>query len=230
MQCRQSSGDTAKRRTGKALAIISQLPTGSFCRPANPILFRLPTILSTASPLFDYDAALHGCATGDRTALHRLYQHESRYLLGVAMRIVRQRTVAEDVLHDAFVNIWTRATSFDPDRGEARGWIYSIVRHQALNTVRSREREVSVDDEAVDALMQDDAANGAAETAFELNASLGKLNDCLAHLDGAKRASILYAYIDGCSHSEIAERLKAPLGSVKAWIKRGLNALRECMA
>lgn len=186
--------------------------------------------MPTASTLFDYNAALHACAAGDRKALHRLYQHESRYLLGVAMRIVRQRQLAEDVLHDAFVNIWTRAASFDAQRGEARGWIYSVVRHQALNTVRAREREVFADEESVEALLQDDDVHDAADHAFELNANLGRLNDCLSHLDGAKRSSILYAYVDGCSHSEIAERLKAPLGSVKAWIKRGLNALRECMA
>jgi len=187
------------------------------------------TILPPASTSFDYDGALRACATGDQAALQRLYQHESRYLLGVALRIVRQRQLAEDVLHDAFVSIWTRAGSFDAQRGEGRGWIYAVVRHQALNAMRSREREVAADEETVEALLNDDAAH-AADDAFELNASLGKLNDCLAHLDGAKRASILYAYVDGCSHSEIAERLKAPLGSVKAWIKRGLSALRECMA
>ena len=64
---------------------------------------------------------------------------------------------------------------------------------------------------------------------FELNASLGQLQDCLSRLDSAKRNSILCAYVDGCSHSEIAQRLNAPLGSVKAWVKRGLAALRECM-
>lgn len=185
--------------------------------------------MSTASASFDYDAALQECAAGDRHALQRLYGQESRYLLGVAMRIVRERQLAEDVLHDAFINIWTRASSFDASRGAGRGWIYSVVRHQALNVIRAREHEVMVDEETVDILQNDSAAHETID-AFELHVSLGKLNDCLAHLDAAKRASILYAYVDGCSHSEIAQRLKAPLGSVKAWIKRGLNALRECMA
>jgi RNA polymerase sigma factor (sigma-70 family) len=184
--------------------------------------------LSADSTSFDYDAVLHACAAGERPALQRLYQQESRYLLGVALRIVRERQLAEDVLHDAFISIWTRAASFDARRGAGRGWIYSVVRHQALNLMRAREHEISADEDTVETLLHNGAAQDAGE-AFELQASMGKLNDCLAHLDQAKRSSILYAYVDGCSHSEIAQRLKSPLGSVKAWIKRGLSALRECM-
>lgn len=185
---------------------------------------------------FDYDAALHACALGDQQALHRLYQQDGRHLLGVALRIVRRRELAEDVLHDAFVSIWQKAASFDAGRGAGRGWIFSVVRHQALNALRSRERDVYTDDDALDALQQAHAGqdgqgthgNPVAEQ-FELQANMGRLNDCLDHLDSAKRNSIVCAYVDGCSHSEIAARLNAPLGTVKAWLKRGLAALRECM-
>ena len=210
-------------------AIIGRTIATGHVAPTGQSDFRLPPILSIDSSAFDYDAALQAVAAGDRHALQRLYQQESRYLLGVALRIVRQRQLAEDILHDAFVSIWTRAAGFDVTRGAGRGWIYSVVRHQALNAMRAREREVAADEETVEALLHESVAQDAG-AAFELNASLGKLNDCLSHLDVAKRTSILYAYVDGCSHSEIAERLKAPLGSVKAWVKRGLSALRECMA
>lgn len=179
---------------------------------------------------FDYEAALRACAGGDRQALRRLYEREAPRLLGVALRIVRDRQAAEDVLHDAFVSIWTRAGTFDAQRGAGRGWIYTIVRHRALDVVRQGAREVAVDDEALDALEAIDAAAPAhIADAFALRQDLGRLEDCLTRLDAAKRNSILYAYVDGCSHSEIAERLQSPLGTVKAWIKRGLNALRECM-
>ncbi|MDR7050529.1 RNA polymerase sigma-70 factor (ECF subfamily) [Duganella sp. 3397] len=186
---------------------------------------------------FDYDAALHACALGDQQALQRLYQQDSRHLLGVALRIVRRRDLAEDVLHDAFVSIWQKAASFDAGRGAGRGWIFSVVRHQALNALRSRERDVYTgDNDALDALQQaQDGQDGqgahgnpVAEQ-FELQANMGRLNDCLGNLDSAKRNSIVCAYVDGCSHSEIAARLNAPLGTVKAWLKRGLAALRECM-
>lgn len=181
------------------------------------------------TPTFDYEAALRACAAGDRQALRRLYQNDARYLLGVAWRIVRQRAVAEDVLHDAFVSIWTRAASFDPQRGAAKGWIYSVVRHCALNHVRAGQHETAVGDQLDELADQQGGDDHAGTHAMELSASLGKLDDCLSHLSDVKRASIVYAYVDGCTHSEIAARLQAPLGSVKAWVKRGLAALRECM-
>ena len=181
---------------------------------------------------FDYEQALQGCARGEHPALHALYQQESRRLLGVALRIVRQRQQAEDVLHDAFMNIWTKAGSFDATLGFGRGWIYSVVRNGALNAVRKGAREVSVDEETAEALdaQQSMLAHPQLQESFELNASLGKLNDCLERLEPARRTCILYAYLDGCSHGEIAERTQTPLGTVKAWIKRGMGSLRECMA
>jgi RNA polymerase sigma factor (sigma-70 family) len=181
---------------------------------------------------FDFEAALRACANGDATALQRIYQQESGHLLGVALRLVRQRQVAEDVLHDAFLKIWRRAGTFDPAQGSGRGWIYSIVRNQALNVIRDGARVVSVSEEAMEAIETEAAMQHAAEMAeaFDLRGDLGQLDRCLARLDTAKRNSILYAYVDGCSHGEIAERLQSPLGTVKAWIRRGLSSLRECMA
>ena len=178
---------------------------------------------------FDYDAALHACASGDRHALRRLYDQESPRLLGVALRIVRERQAAEDVLHDAFLSIWTRAGSFDAKRGSGRGWMYTVVRHLALDLVRNNAHEVPVSDEAMEVMEADGRLDSQMADAFELHANLGRLRDCLTLLDVGQRNSILHAYIDGCSHTEISERLKSPLGTVKAWIKRGLSALRDCM-
>jgi RNA polymerase sigma factor (sigma-70 family) len=187
--------------------------------------------LTTAPNEFDYDAALAACSRGDEQALRRIYDRDARPLLGVALRIVRRRQVAEDVLHDAFLSIWTRSRSFDPGRGAGRGWIYSIVRHQALDVLRASGREVSADEAAIESLgaaaMAADSA-GLAD-AFERRQDMGRLHDCLVGLDESKRTSILYAYVDGCSHAEIAARMQSPLGTIKAWIKRGLSALKECM-
>ena len=180
---------------------------------------------------FDYEAALAACAAGDRQAMHRLYGQEGARLLGVALRIVRQRALAEDIVHDACVNIWTRAASFDPARGSARGWIYSVARHLALNAVRDGQREVAVDEDTaatLDARAALEAWHDMAD-AFAWQASAGRIAHCLEQLEPVRRNCVLHAYVDGFSHGEIARRLDAPLGTVKAWIKRSLAALRECM-
>lgn len=181
---------------------------------------------------FDYDAALYACARGDRDALRRLYEREASRLLGVALRIVRDRGLAEDVVHDAFVSIWSRAASFDAARGEGRGWIFSVVRNAALNRIRSGARTVTLEDDAVHAV--DDAAalaayRGSADP-LEVRSDLGRLERCLDGLEPARRDCIVLAYVDGCSHSEIAQRTGTALGTVKSWIQRGLGSLRECMA
>ncbi|VFR19731.1 RNA polymerase sigma factor [plant metagenome] len=180
---------------------------------------------------FDYDAALAGCAAGRRESLRQLYEQEGARLLGVAQRIVRDTGQAEDIVHDAFLQVWTRAGSFDPALGSARGWVYSITRNLALNAVRDRREQV-MDDDTTQALEAREALE-----AWRGDAALQTLRDgasrigfCLEKLDPERRHCILHAYVDGLSHGEIARRLGAPLGTVKAWIKRSLQALRECLA
>ncbi|WP_194790374.1 sigma-70 family RNA polymerase sigma factor [Pseudomonas sp. UFMG81] len=174
---------------------------------------------------FDYQRCLAACAQGDRRALQALYDHEGARLLGVARRIARDDGMAQDIVHDAIIRIWTRAASFDPARGTARGWIYSITRHLALNAIRDTRRESLLDEAGIDA----SSFVHAAPDESELWSGSAKLYRCLDQLQPAPRRSILHAYVDGCSHAEIAGLLGAPLGTVKAWIKRSLKALRECL-
>lgn len=199
-------------------------------RPIDQLVRPTPVPTNDPSP-FDHNAALAACARGDQTALRALYEREHRFLMGVALRIVRDRAAAEDVLHDAFMAIWNRASTFDPARGEGRGWMCSIVRHGALSAVRASARTVSVDEELLDDL-QDADPQAAPDMldAFSMRSTLGQLDRCLERLDVAKRNCVLLAYLDGCTHAEIAERLSAPLGSVKAWIRRGMASLKECLA
>lgn len=182
--------------------------------------------------LFDYDAALAGCARGDAQALRRLYDQESPRLLGVAQRIVRNMPLAEDILHDAFVNIWNRAASFDPAKGAARGWIYSVTRNLALNAVRDHQREDTVDEDTHEALASAASLQAwrEANDAFAWQDVAGRMGVCLEGLEPVRRNCLLHAYVDGLSHGDIAQRVGAPLGTVKAWIKRSLAALRECLA
>lgn len=187
--------------------------------------------LSLPEPVFNYEACLMACARGEQQALRDLYEQESSRLLGVARRIAGNDALAEDIVHDAFIRIWTRASRFDPARGSARGWIFSVTRHLALNFVRdgAREMQVGEDQEMVlhDALSLQDTPE---TDAFEYGSRTGRIYRCLEQLEPARRNCILHAYVDGYSHAQIALKLGTPLGTVKAWIKRSLTALRACMS
>ena len=187
--------------------------------------------MSLPEPYFDYEACLTACARGEQQALRDLYEQESARLLGVAKRIARDNALAEDIVHDVFIKIWTRAASFDPRRGSARGWIFIVTRHLALNFMRDKAREVQVSEHsemALQDLASMEASSGNVDT-FDYRARSGRIYACLEQLEPARRNCILHAYVDGYSHSEISQKLGTPLGTVKAWIKRSLVVLRECM-
>lgn len=171
-------------------------------------------------------ADLAACARGDRAALRAIYEREAATLIAVAARIVRRREVAEEVVQEAFVQIWRRAGSFDPALGSGRGWVFAIVRNRALNAVRD-ERHVPVEDDAL-AVYAEAATD--VDDAFGRLAASSALRRCLGGLEPRRRASLLLAYVAGLSHGEIAQRLNVPLGTAKAWVRRSLLALRECMA
>lgn len=179
---------------------------------------------------FDYAAVLNRCAQGDQTALHQLYQQEAAKLLGVVARIVKDKGMAEDIVHDACLNIWHRADSFDPSKGSARTWIFSIARHLALNAIRQRDRVVSVDMTQADAFEHDETFPHTPHTEDAFDWQTGqRMDECLQTLETERRNCVLHAYVDGLSHAEIAKHTGTPLGTVKAWIKRSLIRLRECM-
>ena len=188
--------------------------------------------MPTSIAEFDYEATLQACAQQRRDALAALYEQEGARLYGVARRIVGDGARAEDVVHDAFVRIWQGAASFDPARGSARGWIYSVTRHLALDLVRAHGRE-SVLDEAGAARFDAEQAladwqSQRAEGSWRDEA--GRIGPCLEALPVERRRCVVHAYVEGLSHPEIARRVGAPLGTVKAWITRSLKALRECLS
>jgi RNA polymerase sigma-70 factor (ECF subfamily) len=175
---------------------------------------------------FDHSAALAGCAAGNAAALRHIYEAEAAAMLGVAMRIVRRRDLAEEVVHDAFVQIWRKADQFDPALGSGRSWMFAIVRNRALNLIRDRSREELTDDATLEGL----AEIGDHDDLIQRLGQSEALRVCLERLERPRRASLVLAYAGGFSHGEIAGRLGVPLGTVKAWIRRSLLSLRECMA
>ena len=171
-------------------------------------------------------------AARDDTALRLLYTQTSSKLFGLALRILRQRTLAEDVLQEAYLTIWRVAVDYRASLSPPMAWMALIVRSRALDALRRRSTERAnlmneLDDEMAQTLEGDspnpmDTAD-ASEQAFALHHCLGKL-------DHKQREVVSLAYLRDLSHGEMAEQLKLPLGTVKTWIRRGLEQLRTCMA
>jgi RNA polymerase sigma-70 factor (ECF subfamily) len=175
--------------------------------------------------MLDYSDSLEACARGDRAALRLIFESEGPRLLGVAQRILHRRDLAEEAVQEGFAQIWRKADSFDPALGSARGWIYAIVRHRALNMLRDGAREQAVPAEELDRMR--DASVASSWNGLDPD---GLLRQCLGRLEDKRRHAILMVYVLGLTHGEVAGRMRVPLGTAKAWIRRALSALRECMS
>jgi RNA polymerase sigma-70 factor (ECF subfamily) len=174
--------------------------------------------------VLNYERALLECASGSQSAVGEIYAREKDKLRAVAHRIVHDRSRAEDVLHDAFAQILRSAKDFDPARGSARGWIYAIVRNAALKMQANAGRELALDDDALNAICEREHSLPNPASCIPDSMALRAMLD---HLEPNRRASVLLAIIDGRTHEEIAEYLRVPVGTVKAWIRRELVALRR---
>ena len=167
------------------------------------------------------------CARGQHASLKTIYERESRAMIGVATRIVRRRELAEEIVHDVFVQVWRHAASYDPALGSGRAWLFAILRNRAISTLRHVNRELPTEDRELMAAVE---KNAPAEDAFEKLAEGSALRRCLEHLEPKRRLGVLLAYVEGRSHGEIAARLGVPLGTAKTWVRRSLIQLRECLA
>ena len=167
----------------------------------------------------------------DETALRLLYERTSPKLFGLAMRVVRQREWAEDVLQEAFLTIWRAAGDYRGTLSPPMAWMGLIVRSRSLDLLRRRTADraqfTQEFDEAMAETFESDAANPM-DTA-DASEQARALHQCLSRLEGRQREVLSLAYLRELSHGELAEQLKLPLGTVKTWIRRGLDKLRSCM-
>jgi RNA polymerase sigma-70 factor (ECF subfamily) len=167
-----------------------------------------------------------GIARRDHAAFGELYRRTASQLFAVALRILRQRDHAEDVLQESFVAIWERAPDYDPLRGSVMSWLATIVRHRAIDHVRrikSRPEGFADGEEALAVLA------AGTDTRADRGAVLGALGRCLDQLDEQPRRAVVYAYAYGYTHEELAAQFKAPLGTIKSWIRRSLERLKLCL-
>lgn len=166
----------------------------------------------------ELDAALVArMAEGDRSAMTQLYQRHGSILLGLAVRIVRDRREAEDLLHDVFLEAWRAAKSFDPKRGRVRTWLAIRMRSRALDLQKSARVSRNSGDAALETLV-DDAVTSSPDHA--------RVRAALAGLGEDQRRVLELAYFEGLSCTEIAARVAIPVGTVKSRLAAGLDRLR----
>jgi len=183
------------------------------------------------------DRALAGllaaCARKDEAAFARLYQSTSSKLFGVALRILRREDWAEEVLQDCYVSIWNHAGSYEAGRSAPMTWLTSIVRNRCLDWLRRPRLEVALtgpDEDGEDPLERVPSADPGPLDELARAADARALGDCLRRLDPKQRQAIMLAFYEGLSHSELARHLREPLGTVKTWVRRGLERLKGCLA
>ena len=159
-------------------------------------------------------------------ALEELYDRHHRVALAVAYRVVGDPALAEDVVQEAFTAVWTEASGFKSDRGRARGWLLSIVRHRAIDMTRKvsfqRER-MSLDDVVVHPAVPD----AWPEVALSLDREM--IKKAMASLPDEQREAINMAYFGGLTNQEIAGKLGIPLGTVKGRIRLGMQKLKALL-
>ena len=175
---------------------------------------------------------LAATALHDAAAFRQLYQAAGPKLFGFALRILGKHELAEEAMQDAFVSIWHSAAAYQPHLAAPMTWMATIVRNKALDILRRSDDTVELDLDDIDSdimnTLQDpqpqavDAASHAAD--------VRALARCMSALEGLHRQAIGMAYLHDLSHSDIAGRLNLPIGTVKTWIRRGLERLKACLA
>lgn len=177
-------------------------------------------------------------ALGNRRAFEQLYRKTSPHLLAVILRIQRNRAQAEDVLQEVYVNVWRAAQSFNPALSQASTWLISVARHRAIDSLRRRQMDANTisshqagHDEDHDHDLLENIADDRPDPS-ELLEQAGRareLQHCMQGLSAQQQHSLALAYYQGLSHAEVADHLGEPLGTVKSWVRRGLQSLKSCL-
>ena len=194
--------------------------------PPNPINPINPTNQDTALV-----ALIDRIALADEKALRELYDLTSSKLYGVAVRVVTNREWAEDVLQEAFINIWRIAGAYKATLSPPMAWMALVVRSRGLDFLRRRATERADKMQELDDVISETVEGNSPNPMDTAMASeqARVLHHCLGQLGNKQREVVSLAYLRDLSHGELAEQLKLPLGTVKTWIRRGLEQLRGCM-
>ena len=179
-----------------------------------------------AVPSQDIADLIARCALRDRAAFRDLYTRTSAKLFGVSLRILKDRSEAEEALQEVYVKIWQRADRYVAGSYSPISWLVAVARNHALDILRARK---PIADEIDVALEIADLGPDPERAAVE-KSERTRIDSCLAELDGDKAEAVRGAYLDGYSYDELAERHGVPLNTMRTWLRRSLLKLRECLS
>jgi RNA polymerase sigma factor (sigma-70 family) len=188
-------------------------------------------------PQRDLGDLLARVALGNQAAFKQLYEATVRCLLAIIVRLLRDPAWAEEVVQEVYVAVWKSAASYSSLKAQPMTWLMTIARNKAMDALRSTasDREHMVRPRASD---DEDDPTGPPDIADERGGALERLvqaidaerlRHCLQRLEPAQRQAIALAFYDGLTHSELAVHMQEPLGTVKAWVRRGLERLKPCL-
>jgi RNA polymerase sigma-70 factor (ECF subfamily) len=163
---------------------------------------------------------------GSQPALAEVYSRTSAKLFGICLRILGDRSEAEDALQEVYVNVWRKAGSFDPSRASPISWLAAMARNRAVDHIRSSGRRKQ---EPIELASEVADERPSAPELIEQGEESGRLQNCLGELEQRQSQAIRAAFFDGFTYSELAERTEVPLGTMKSWVRRGLLRLKECL-
>lgn len=183
--------------------------------------------MSDSSGTPSSEALLAQIALGNRGAFEALYRGTSDKLLGICLRVLRERAEAEEALQEVFTAVWRKAAQFDASKASAMSWLGMMARNKAIDRLRARPSRAALT--TLD--MADDVPDPGASPAQQAEAltESDRLARCLDELEPRRRSLIREAFFGGFTYEELAVRVQAPLGSIKSWIRRGLLQLRTCL-
>lgn len=175
---------------------------------------------------------LQGAARQDADAFRDLYQATSARLYGYALRMLGKRELAEEVLQDSFVAIWHHAASYQGHLAAPMTWMTTIVRNKALDLLRHAGLDADIGAEPFDPEVMEALRDPGATPieALAMSREARALAYCMSALEGLHRQVLGLAFFHDLSHSEVAERMALPIGTVKTWVRRSLERLKSCLA
>lgn len=186
--------------------------------------------MTSATPTPDDTALLLAVARRDEAAFAALYDRMSRPVFSLIVRVVRSRAEAEEILQEAFWQVWERAPDYRPELGSAFCWIVTVARRKAIDRLRANSRHLQRIEDAQGARTEDDFASPAALESLASDERSAAVRAALAKLGPDERRVIALAFFDGLTHVEIAAAERTPVGTVKARIRRGMLKLKPALA